>query len=456
MGTKTEILERIEKEGVEFVRLQFTDMIGNLKNVAVTPSKLKRLSERRFPISGQLAFGEYGETEDDFYLKPDFDSFVILPWRPQNGKVARLICDIYDANGNIYGMSPRAILQRVVSSAAEAGYTFRVDPECEFFLFHIDDNGVPTAVTHERAGYMDVGPLDLGENARREMVFALEEMGFEVESSHHECAPGQQEIDFAEAEPMYMADSMVTFKSAVKSIARKFGLHATFMPKPRQGEAGSGMHLNISVYKDGRNIFNSEGDDAARSGHGTNFEGTDPGDVRFKADGDGQANDGITKETKYFMGGVMSHVKAMCAVTNPLVNSYKRIVSGFEAPNRITWEKSHERAALKVRKILGEDTKVELRFPDPSANPYLALAVCIAAGMDGLTRHLDPGPAGESMGSFPGTLTEAVGFMKGDPFMRKTLGDKFVDAYSDVKMREWNDYMGQVSDWEINRYLNRV
>lgn len=426
MKTKAEILNMVEQEDVEFIRLQFTDMLGNLKNVAVTATQLERVLDKKYPIDGSSAFGACGNVAGDFYLCPDLDTFVILPWRPQHGKVARLLCDVYDENGNIFEMSPRTILKNVIESAKEKGYTFYIDPECEFFLFHINEDGIPTTVTHEQAGYMDVGPLDLGENPRRDMVLALEEMGFEVESSHHENAPGQQEIDFQEAEPMHIADSIVTFKSAVKSIARRFGLHATFMPKPKQGVAGSGMHINISVYKDGKNLFNA----------------ADKAEVR--------------EETKWFMGGVMEHVRGMCAVTNPLVNSYKRIVSGFEAPKDVVWTRKHENALVKVRTRLGEDTKVELRFPDPSANPYLALAVCIAAGIDGLEKHTDPGEEGVVAGTLPGTLTEAVGFMKEDSFVEEILGKNFVHTYTEAKTNEWNDYMNQVSDWEINKYLNRI
>ncbi len=426
MKTKAEILRLVEEEDVEFVRLQFTDMFGNLKNVAITAGQLERVIDKKYAFDGSSVFGAYREVGEDFYLSPDLDTFVILPWRPQHGKVARLLCDIYDENGELLNTSPRAILERVIQEAKKKGYTFYIDPECEFFLFHTDENGIPTTVTHEQAGYMDVGPLDLGENPRRDIVFALEDMGFEVESSHHENAPGQQEIDFQEAEPMHIADSIVTFKSAVKSIARRFGLHATFMPKPKQGVAGSGMHLNISVYKDGRNLFNAE----------------DCKEVR--------------DEAKWFMEGIMSHAKGMCAITNPLVNSYKRIVSGFEAPKDITWTRKHRNALVKVHTRLGEDTKVELRFPDPSANPYLALAVTIAAGIEGLEKQEDPGAEDMVCGTLPGTLVEAVGFLKEDKFISQVLGETFVQIYTDVKLQEWNEYMNQVSDWELNQYLNRI
>lgn len=426
MKTKAEILNLVEEEDVEFIRLQFTDIFGNLKNVAVTASQLERVLEKKYAFDGHSAFGVFANGGEDFYLCPDLNTFVILPWRPQHGKVARMLCDVYDENGEIFDMGPRTILERVIEEAGEKGYTFYIDPECEFFLFHTDEDGIPTAVTHEQAGYMDVGPLDLGENPRRDMVLALEDMGFEVESSHHESAPGQQEIDFQEAEPMHIADSIVTFKSAVKSIARRFGLHATFMPKPKQGVAGSGMHINISVYKDGKNLFNTSNRKEVR------------------------------EETKWFMGGVMKHAQGMCAITNPLVNSYKRIVSGFEAPKDVVWTRKGENALIKVRTRLGEDTKVELRFPDPSANPYLALAVCIAAGVDGLENQTDPGEEGAVAGSLPGTLREAVAFMQEDLFAEKIFGKEFVNIYTKAKMQEWNEYMNQVSDWEIEKYLNRI
>lgn len=374
MKTKVEILRLVEQEDVEFIRLQFTDMFGNLKNAAVTATQLERVLNKKYAFDGASVFGDCKSIEEDFYLCPDLDTFVILPWRPQHGKVARLLCDVCDEDGNILEMSPRSILRRVIRLAEKKGYTFYIDPECEFFIFHTDENGVPTTVTHEQAGYMDVGPLDFGENPRRDMVLTLEDMGFEIESSHHESAPGQQEIDFQEAEPMHIADSMVTFKSAVKSIARRFGLHATFMPKPKRDVAGSGLHINISLYKDGRNLFNSS-------------------DRKV-----------ITEEAKWFMGGVMNHAKGMCVFTNPIVNSYKRIVSGFDAPKDIVWTSRHKNALVKVRARLGEDTKIELRFPDPSANPYLAIALCIAAGLDGIEKQSNPGEEGVVSGSLPRTL----------------------------------------------------
>lgn len=434
MKTKEEILALVEEEDVEFIRLQFTDMFGNLKNVAVTAGQLERVLNNKYVVESAAMFDSCYDTEEDMYLYPDLDTFVILPWRPQQGKVARLLCDVYDADGSIFEMSPRTILKKVVDMAKNKGYTFYIDPECEFFLFHTDENGIPTTLTHEVAGYMDVSPLDLGENLRREMVLSLEEMGFEIESSHHEGAPGQNEIDFREGEPMLIADSVVTFKSAVRSTAKRFGHYATFMPKPKEGIAGSGMHVNISVYKDGRNLLNANTEDNK-----------------------------LREEADYFMGGVMAHVRSICAVTNPLVNSYKRLMSGFEAPRYIGWSYKNDNSLIRVRNRIGEDTKIELRFPDPSANPYLAIAMCIAAGMDGMEKKISAGEPfkvqqekGIPAVSLPETLREAANCMREDAWVESILGKDFVQIYTTAKLQEWNEYMAKISDWEIEKYLKRV
>ena len=433
MKTKSEILELVEEEDVEFIRLQFTDVFGNLKNIAVTASQLSRALDNKYVFDSSTMFGTARKGEKDLYLYPDLDTFVILPWRPQHGKVARMLCDIYKADGTLYMMSPRTILKKVIKEAEEKGYTFYIDPECEFFLFHTDENGIPTTLTHEQAGYMDVGPIDLGENARRDMVLMLEDMGFEIESSYHENAPAQHEIVFKEAEPLQIADSIVTFKSAVRSIAKRVGLHATFMPKPKKEVEGSGMHLNISVYKDGKNIFNSRNDEE------------------------------YTDETKYFMAGIMKYAKAMCSITNPLVNSYKRLVAGFELDNKNASIRKSQNALLKVRKRLGEDTKVEIRFPDPSANPYLAIAICIAAGIEGVenkmaldVKNISFEKKESKVGYLPISLWEAVGYTKKSSFIKNILGEEFVNIYTEMKYSEWNEYMEEISDWEIKKYLNRV
>lgn len=431
MRTKEEILALVEEEDVEFIRLQFTDMFGRLKNVAVTAGQLERVLERNYEFDVSDMFGMLQEDEEYMYLKPDLDTFVILPWRPQQGKVARMLCDICKEDGTLFAKSPRTILQKTLKKAQEKGYSFYVDPECEFFLFHSDENGIPTTVTHEQAGYMDVGPIDMGENPRRDMVLALEDMGFEIESSHHETAPGQQEIDFKEGTPLQIADSIVTFKSAVRSIAKRFGLHATFMPKPKAGAAGSGMHINFSVYKEDRNIFNAK------------------------------ETSKVSDEARWFIGGIMDHAKGICAISNPLVNSYKRLYSGFDAPKDIVWAKQKMNALIKVRSRKYEDTKVELRFPDPSANPYLLFALCIEAGLRGIEMKKEPANMapvcyedGSKIETLPGTLSEAVACMEKDDLVEAVLGEDFAKDYVKAKKEEWNEYMIQVSDWEINKYMN--
>ncbi len=425
MKTREQIMQLIEDEDVEFIRLQFTDMFGNLKNIAITPGQLEKIQDCKYPFESSAVFDDLYDPEENLFLVPDLDSFTILPWRPQQGKVAKFICDVIKQDGTPYTLSPRTILKNVLEDAKKEGYTFVVDPECEFFLFHTDDNGTPTTITHEKAGYLDVGPLDLGENARREMVLTLEDMGFEIESSHHEKAPAQHEIDFTQAEALDTADALMSFKFAIRSTAKRFGLYATFMPKPRTDLPGSGMHLHISMYKNGENLFDDD-------------------------DGEASAMAG------FFMGGVMEHARALCAITNPVVNSYKRILTGYHAPKEVYWAKKGEKALLKYHNN-GADTKVELRFPDPSANPYLAIAVCIAAGMDGIHKQISPGEANcQSDRYLPGNLKDALDCMKQDSLMKATLGEEFVKLYTAIKYQEWNEYMLQVSDWEVDRYLAKM
>ena len=303
--TKEEILAFAEEENVEFIRLQFTDVFGNLKNMAITASQLERALNNEVMFDGSTIDGFERMGESDMYLYPDPDTWVILPWRPQSGKVARMLCDVYTVDRKPFEGDPRRVLKRAVEKAADMGYTFHVGPECEFFLFRTDEDGQPTTQTEEqeRAGYFDIGPIDGGENARRDMVLTLEEMGFDIESSYHEMAPAQHEIDFSHDEALKTADNVVTFKMAVKTIARRHGQHATFMPKPKYGNNGSGMHLNMSLHRNGVNIFR-----------------------------DDDSPYGISQEALWFIGGVLEHIKGMTAVLNPLVNSYKRLVPGFDAP----------------------------------------------------------------------------------------------------------------------------
>jgi len=426
MKTAEDIMRLIDEEDVEFIRLQFTDVLGNLKNIAVTPGQMDRVLNNMYSVEGSALFDGQYDYPDDLYLLPDLDTFVILPWRPQPAKVAKLICDVCYSDGRLFEMSPRTILKKVVAKAQKDGYTFKVNPECEFFLFHTDEDGTPTTISHEKAGYLDVGPTDFGENARRDMVLTLEQMGFEIESSHHEKAPAQHEIDFTAGESLETADDVMTFKFAVRSIAKRFGLYATFMPKPRTDAAGSGMHLNFMMYKNGKNVFDSKD------------------------------NESVPETAQYFIGGIMAHAEALCAVTNPIVNSYKRIISGFDAPNRINWSTVGESSLIKFHKSFGEN-KVELRFPDTAANPYLAIAVCIAAGMDGVKNHILPEEE-EAKGSrkLPRNLNDAVRLMIEDELVCGVLGEELSKIYKDIKKSEWKEYMTQVSDWEVERYLVKM
>ena len=429
MQTKEQILDMIVEEDIEFIRLQFTDMFGNLRNIAVTASQAERVLNNKYQFNASDLFGD-SENDEELYLYPDLDTFVILPWRPQHGKVARLLCDICSSEGEKYQLDPRGLLKKAVDEVNEAGYSAFIDPECEFFLFHTDENGNPTTLTHEQASYLDVGPIDLGENTRRDMVFALEDMGFEIESSHHEKAPAQHEIDFKETSALPAADAIITFKNAVRSVAKRQGLHATFMPKPMQNEQGSGMHLKVSLYKDDKDIFNSES--------------------------------GVSDEARWFIGGIMKHARAMCAVTNPLVNSYKRFESGFDAPCDIVWTKKNVNALVRLCSRKGDNTKVELRFPDPSANPYLSIAIILMAGLDGIKNKIEPdepvlsGYDNTDKHKLPETLREAVNEFKNDELMKACFGEKFVELYSNAKMEEWHDFMRRVSDWELEKYLYRT
>ena len=439
--TKEDIFQMVEEEDVEFIRLQFTDIFGTLKNVAITASQLEKALNNKCMFDGSSIEGFVRIEESDMYLYPDLDTFTIFPWRPQQGKVARIICDVYCADGTPFEGDPRYILKRQIGKAAEMGYTFNVGPECEFFLFHQDENGQPTTITHEKAGYFDLGPVDLGENARRDMVLTLEDMGFEIEASHHEVAPAQHEIDFKYDEAMNTADNIMTFKLAVKTIAKRHGLFASFMPKPKFGINGSGMHINMSLSKDGKNIFD---------------------DVNGEL--------GLSKEAYYFIGGIIKHMKAITVIMNPLVNSYKRLVPGYEAPCYIAWSATNRSPLILIPASRGQETRVELRNPDPAANPYLALAVCLAAGLDGIKKEIEP-PAEvpeniyelddderESRGieSLPADLHDAIGELKKDAFIQEVLGQHITNKYIEAKEAEWMQYRTQVTGWEIEEYLYKI
>lgn len=439
--SKQDIIRIVEEEDVEFIRLQFTDIFGALKNVAITSSQLEKALDNRVMFDGSSIEGFVRIEESDMYLYPDLDTFTIFPWRPQQGKVARIICDVYNADGTPFAGASRMVLKKQIDEAAKMGYSFNVGPECEFFLFHQDDNGQPTTITHEKAGYFDLGPVDLGENARRDMVLTLEDMGFEIEASHHEVAPAQHEIDFKYDEALTTADNIMTFKLAVRTIAKRHGLFASFMPKPKQGVSGSGMHINMSLSKDGKNIFD-----------------------------DPSGELGLSKEAYYFIGGIMKHIKGMTAITNPLVNSYKRLVPGYEAPIYIAWSATNRSPLIRIPSTRGEGTRVELRSPDPSANPYLALAVCLAAGLDGIRNQTMP-PKGVQgnvfeltpedkerldIDSIPADLHEAVEEFKKDELIQSVLGEHISRKFVEAKEAEWTQYRAQVTPWEIEEYLYKI
>lgn len=437
--TKDDIFRMVEEEDVEFIRLQFTDIFGTLKNIAITSSQLEKALDNKCMFDGSSVEGFVRIEESDMYLYPDYDTFEIFPWRPQQGKVARLICDVYTPDGKPFEGDPRWILKKTIKEANEMGYRFDVGPECEFFLFHTDDNGLPTTLSHEKAGYFDLGPNDLGENIRRDMVLTLEDMGFEIEASHHEVAPAQHEIDFKYDEVLKTADNIQTFKMTVKTIAKRHGLYATFMPKPKFGISGSGMHINMSLAtEEGKNIF---------------------------ADENGKI--GLSDDAYHFIAGIMKHARGMSAITNPLVNSYKRLVPGYEAPVYIAWSAKNRSPLIRIPASRGNGTRVELRNPDPTANPYLVLALCLAAGLDGIKNKIEvpesvdcniyemtPGERrAAGIENMPGDLKEAVDCLVADEFLCSVLGEHITTKYVEAKMKEWENYTTRVSQWEIDEYL---
>lgn len=438
--SKDDIMRMAEEEDVEFIRLQFTDIFGMLKNVAVTSSQLVRALDNRCMFDGSAIEGFVRIDESDMYLFPDLDTFEILPWRPQQGKVARLICDVHNPDGTQFLGDPRYVLKRAVKKAADRGYVFNVGPECEFFLFHTDEEGRPTTRTHEMAGYFDVSPIDLAENVRRDIVMNLEEMGLEVEASHHELAPAQHEIDFRYTDALKAADNIMTFKMAAKIIAKRHGLHATFMPKPKEGVNGSGMHINMSLSdRKGRNLFAKESDPLK-----------------------------LSQEAYWFMAGILHHMKAMTILTNPLVNSYKRLVPGYDAPIYIAWSSTSNRSSLiRIPSPRGENTRIELRCPDSAMNPYLALAACLNAGLDGIEKRMALPACVEgnmfamepqelrkrNIERIPETLGEAVEAYEGSEFINEVLGEHIYTKYLEAKKKEWRAFKAQITDWEVSEYL---
>lgn len=438
--SKEDILAMVEENGVKFIRLQFTDILGTLKNVAITDRQLEKALNNQCMFDGSSINGFVRVEESDMYLRPDLDTFVIFPWRPQQGKVARLICYVYMPDGTPFEGDPRYILKKAINKAEAMGYTMNVGPECEFFLFEVDNDGNPTLKTNDKGSYFDLGPIDLGENARRDMTLALEDMGFEIETSHHEVAAGQNEIDFKYADALVTADNVTTFKYVVKSIAQRHGLYATFMPKPLHGVNGSGMHVNISLIKDGKNAFYNEEDQL-----------------------------GLSSVAYNFIAGVLKHIKEICPITNPLVNSYKRLVPDYEAPVYIAWSAKNRSPLIRVPSARGEGTRIEFRSPDPSSNPYLVLACLLLAGLEGIKDNLEPPKCidrnifnlsreerkRENIENLPESLHEAIAYMQKSDLVKEALGKNTFEYYIKAKEVEWDNYRTQVHQWEINSYLSK-
>ncbi|MCR5655958.1 MAG: type I glutamate--ammonia ligase [Butyrivibrio sp.] len=438
--TKKDIFRIVEDEDVAFIRLQFCDIFGTPKNIAITASQLESALDNECMFDGSAIEG-FGKTaESDMYLYPDFDSFEIYPWRPQSGKVARMFCDVYTSDKKPFIADSRSILKKVLEQAKDMGYIFKANPELEFFLFDLDDAGQPTTNTHENAGYFDLAPADQGENVRRDIIMNLEDMGFNIISSHHEISPAQHGIDFTEDDAATMADMIMTFKMAVKTIAKRHGLYATFMPKPKEGVNGSGMHINIMCE-------DKEGNDIFRDG------------------------DGLSETAKQFIAGVLKHIQGMTLVTNPLVNSYKRLVPGYDAPINVSWTSSptNHSALIRIPSMNKSDARVEIRNPDAACNPYLALALILAAGLDGISNKMTPQDElqedlknktddelrNTKFDTLPETLGEAIDAYKNDDFVKEVLGEQVFKQYLDAKRKEWKDFRTCITQWELNEYLNK-
>lgn len=437
--TAAQIKEVAQKENVRFLRLMFTDILGRIKNVEVPISQLDKVLDNKMMFDGSSIEGFVRIEESDMYLYPDVSTWMIFPWESDKGKVARLICDVYGTDGKPFAGDPRSNLKRVMQEMKELGFTeFNIGPEPEFFLFKLDENGRPTNQLNDNGGYFDYAPVDLGENCRRDIVLELENLGFEVEASHHECAPGQHEIDFKYSDAIEACDNIQTFELVVRTIARKHGLHATFMPKPIYGIAGSGMHINMSLFNEKGNVF---------------FDET--------------TEDQLSTTAYHFLGGLLEHARGYTAVCNPIVNSYKRLVPGYEAPVYVAWSGKNRSPLVRVPSSRGMSTRLELRSVDPTANPYLAMAVLLKSGLDGIKNQTTP-PAEvnrniyvmteeerreASISDLPSTLHNAVKAMREDDLVKEALGAHIFNNFVEAKRMEWSAFREQVSEWEREQYL---
>ncbi|AOY77619.1 type I glutamate--ammonia ligase [Clostridium formicaceticum] len=438
--SKEEILQKAKELELEFIHLQFTDIMGVMKNISITIEQLEKALDNEIMFDGSSIDGFVRIEESDMYLRPDLSTFVVFPWT-NGSREARMICDVYRPDGTPFDGCPRNTLKRVLKEAEEMGYIMNVGPECEFFLFHTNERGEPTLDTHDNAGYFDLAPVDLGGDARKDMTITLKQMGFEIEASHHEVAQGQHEIDFLYADALATADNIMTFKMAVRIIAQRHGLHATFMPKPKFGINGSGMHINMSLATlDGKNAFYDESDPLK-----------------------------LSKAAYHYLGGIVKHAKAFAAVTNPTINSYKRLVPGYEAPVLIAWSSSNRSPLIRIPAKRGNSTRIELRNPDPSANPYLALAAVLKAGLDGIKNEIEP-PAPvcsnvyhmsdeemkeKGIEGLPTNLYEAIQELSKDEVLKEALGAHIFEKFSDAALLEWSEYSRYVSQWELDRYLRK-
>lgn len=434
-----EIKRIAEEENVRFLRLMFTDIMGTVKNVEVPVSQLEKTLDNKMMFDGSSIEGFVRIEESDMYLHPDLSTWMIFPWESEKGKVARLICDIYNPDGTPFAGDPRGNLKRALHHMESLGFTsFNLGPEPEFFLFKLDAAGQPTLDLNDKGGYFDFAPTDLGENCRRDIVLELEHLGFEVEASHHEVAPGQHEIDFKYANVVEACDNIQTFKLVVKTIARKHGLHATFMPKPLFGINGSGMHCNMSLFTESGNAFYDE-----------------------------KGENQLSKTAYQFLAGLLRHARGFTAVTNPTVNSYKRLVPGYEAPVYVAWSCKNRSPLIRVPESRGLSTRLELRSVDPAANPYLALAVLLEAGLHGIEEDMTPPAAVDrniyamnekereeaQITDLPSTLHNAIKDLRKDDVIKDALGEHICANFIEAKRIEWAAFREQVSEWEREQYM---